>query len=350
MINEPGQEIWGEIAASLAGRKAMVAATVVRSTGSVPRRTGAKMLVKPGGAIQGTVGGGLFEALVVKDALAALEARTSVTKTYSFNPAGTGPQAFGAVCGGRAEIFLEVIVPSDRLLIVGAGHCGRALARMASQMDFSIIVADDRADFAVPERFPYEGVEAVLHLPPDYDGLPAPDDATYVALVSKGFVTDEAALRRVLSSPAPYIGMIGSCRKRDVVYERLRADGISEAQLARVHAPIGLEIGAETPEEIAVSILAEIIAARAKRRRGAAATTARDWAAEGEAGAHVAAAGAHRAAEPAAGDANVGAGATGEAGSNAGAASEHAGGSGALPRVENREVDELEPSDLDDLV
>jgi xanthine dehydrogenase accessory factor len=267
MSSEDKNNLWREIATAQRGRQPIVAATVVRSTGSVPRRTGAKMLVLPDGSIRGSVGGGLFESLVVKDALEALGRRASLTKTYSFNPKGSGPQAFGAVCGGRAEIFLEVIVPSDRLLIVGGGHCGQALARMASQMDFSIVVADDRAQFALPELFAYDAVESVLNLPADYEGLPEADADTYVALVSKGYITDEAALRRVLTSPAPYIGMIGSCRKRDIVFDNLRADGVPESQLARVHAPIGIEIGAETPEEIAVSILAEIIAVRAKRRR-----------------------------------------------------------------------------------
>ncbi len=265
-MHEETQSIWRQISVAHDERRPVVAATVVRSSGSVPRRTGAKMLVSAGGSIRGSVGGGLFEALVVKDALEALATGKSVTKTYSFNPTGSGPKAFGAICGGKAEIFLEVIVPTDRLLIVGGGHCGRALAKLAAAMDFSIVIVDDRAEFARPELFPFDAVERVLHLPADYDGLPEPDERTYVALVSKGFVTDEAALRRVLNSPAPYIGMIGSCRKRDIVYDRLRADGISELLLARVHAPIGLEIGAETPEEIAVSILAEIIAIRAKGR------------------------------------------------------------------------------------
>jgi xanthine dehydrogenase accessory factor len=269
MPQDSSDNLWGEIGTALESRRPVVAATVVRSSGSVPRRTGAKMLVFPDGSIRGSVGGGLFESLVVKDALAALEARKSVTNSYSFNPKGAGPQAFGAVCGGKAEIFLEVIVPRDRLLIVGGGHCGRALASMASELDFSIVVADDRPEFATAERFPFEGVESVLRLPPDYAGLPEPDPTTFVALVSKGYVTDEAALRRVLESPAAYIGMIGSCRKRDIVFDSLRASGVSEALLARVHAPIGLEIGAETPEEIAISVLAEIIAVRAKLRRAA---------------------------------------------------------------------------------
>jgi xanthine dehydrogenase accessory factor len=263
-----GQDnMWHEIAAAVAARAPVVTAAIVRDSGSVPRRTGARMLVYPDGHARGSVGGGLFEALVIRDALAALASGQSVTREYSFTPEGTNPHAFGAVCGGRAEVYLEVIMPPDRLLIVGGGHCGRALAQAASLLDFSIVIADDRAEYARLEDFPYPGIESVLHLPADYAGLPAPDEQTYVVLVSKGFVTDEAALRQVIQAPAAYVGMIGSRRKREVVFSRLRADGVSEEALARVHAPVGLEIGAETPEEIAVSILAEIIQARAERRK-----------------------------------------------------------------------------------
>lgn len=258
--------MWHLITAELAARRALIAATVVRDSGSVPRRTGAKMLIFADGRTEGSVGGGLFEALVVRDALELLRLDRSEIRTYSFNPEGVAPDAFGAVCGGRVELFLEVIKPPDRLMIVGGGHCGLALARMASLLGFSIVIADDRAEYAQADRFPFPGVEAVLRLPPDFEGLPAPDETTYVALVSKGFTTDEAALRRVLGSPAAYIGMIGSRRKRRVVFDNLLADGVTEERLAQVHAPIGLEIDAETPEEIAVSILAEIIQVRAQRR------------------------------------------------------------------------------------
>lgn len=260
-------KLWQEIAEALSARQSLVVATVVRDSGSVPRRAGSKMLIYPDGRTRDTVGGGLFEALVVQDALDALTCRQNLTKTYSFNPAGTNAAAFGAICGGRADIFFEVLMPPDRLLIVGGGHCGQALARIASQLDFSLVIADDREEFANASAFPYASVENVLHLPPDYAGLPAPDESTYVAIISKGFVTDEAALRRVIDSPAAYIGMMGSKRKREVVYENMRADGITDEQLSRVHAPIGLDIGAESPEEIAISILAEIIRIRAERKR-----------------------------------------------------------------------------------
>jgi xanthine dehydrogenase accessory factor len=261
-------QLWHDVATELAARRPVVVATLVRDSGSVPRRTGAKMLIFPDGSFRGTVGGGIFELLVIRDALAALKAGRSTTRSYSFNPKGVDVDAFGAVCGGRAEVFLEVVMPRDRMLIVGGGHCGRALAKAASLIDdFSLVVADDRPEFARPDDFPFPNVERVIHTPPDYSALPDPDQRTYVILVSKGFLTDEAALRRVINSPAAYIGMIGSLRKRAAVYDKLRATGITDAQLARVHAPIGLEIGAESPEEIAISILAEVIKIRSDRRR-----------------------------------------------------------------------------------
>jgi xanthine dehydrogenase accessory factor len=143
--------VWALVAAELAARRPVVVATLVRDDGSVPRRAGAKMLVHPDKRTTGTVGGGLFELLVVRDALAALRQGASVTRSYSFNPRGTAPNAFGAVCGGRAEVFYEVVMPADRLLIVGGGHCGRALAHAASVLNqFSIVVADDREEYARP--------------------------------------------------------------------------------------------------------------------------------------------------------------------------------------------------------
>ena len=292
-------DLWHAIAEAQAERRAIVVATIVRHSGSVPRRCGAKMLIHPDGSTLGTVGGGLFEQRVIRDALAALENGRSVTSGYSFKPnvesgssrslavaarnaarpndeprpEGSGPaandveitdQTFGAICGGRVDVFLEVVMPAERLLIVGGGHCGWALAQAASLLDFSIVVMDDRDEYSKPDDFAFRGVEAVLHLTPDFSGLPEPDARTYVVLVSKGFVTDTEALRRVIRSPAAYIGMIGSMQKRDTVFEKLRAEGISDELLARVHAPIGLEIGADTPAEIAVSILAEIIRERRK--------------------------------------------------------------------------------------
>jgi xanthine dehydrogenase accessory factor len=263
------QNPWDEIAGSLRARRPVVVATIVRDSGSVPRRSGAKMLIYPDRRTVGSIGGGLFELIIIRDALAVLNSATSVTRSYSFNPKFTSDDAFGAVCGGRAEVFLEVVMPPDRLLIVGGGHCGRAVARAASLLDFSIVVADDREEYAQVEDFQFPGVEAVMHLPPDFAGLPVPDERTYVVLVSKGYTTDGAALRRVIDTPAAYIGMIGSQKKRQTVYDELRSEGMTEQQIGRVHGPIGLDIGAETPEEIAISILAQVIQVRAQRRNAA---------------------------------------------------------------------------------
>jgi xanthine dehydrogenase accessory factor len=149
---------------------------------------------------------------------------------------------------------------------VGGGHCGRALAKVASLLHFDIVVVDDRPDYARPEDFPYPNVSQTLCAAPDFSDIPLPDENTYVALISKGYLSDEAALRRILDTSAAYIGLIGSKRKRDTVYENLRKDGISQERLERIFAPIGIEIGAETPEEIAISILAEIVRVRAKNR------------------------------------------------------------------------------------
>lgn len=261
--------LWAEIAAASLQRRPVVLATIVRSAGSVPRRQGARMLIDADGSTRGTVGGGLFESLVARDALSALSEGRSIVRRYSFNPEGEGPDAFGAVCGGNAEVFLDVILPADRLFILGCGHCGQALARMASLLGFTIVVADDRAEFAQRERFDSPGVELVLQSAEDFSNLPTADASTYVVILTKGHESDEAALRRVVRSPAAYIGMMGSERKRGIIFDRLRSEGVPEDAIARVHAPVGLQIGAETPEEIAVSILAQILAVRSERRKSA---------------------------------------------------------------------------------
>lgn len=221
------------------------------------------MAVLPSGETCGTVGGGLFEARVAADALAALAAGESGLKGYDFREAGSSPEAFGAVCGGRAELFLEVVTLPDRLLIVGGGHCGRALALAAVLLgDFRVTVVDDRPAFAGQGDLP--GAVAVVLSAPGFPDLAAGvGPETYVVLVSQGFATDQDALRRVISTDAAYIGMMGSRRKARRVLDALAGEGVPAASLARVHAPIGLEIQAETPAQIAVSILAQIIAVRA---------------------------------------------------------------------------------------
>jgi xanthine dehydrogenase accessory factor len=242
----------------------LVVCTVVKTQGSVPRHVGARLVVLPDGTTQGTVGGGLFEAKVVEDALACLQARSSETKTYDFRPEGASPEAFGAVCGGRSDIFFEVVAPHDLLLIIGGGHCGRALARAAALLsDLAVTLIESRD--ALTDREDLPASVTVSPAAPDFTDLRASiSSRTFVVLVTQGYTTDRDALRQVLlaeDSPA-YIGMMGSRKKVRTVREDLLAEGIPAEHLDQIHAPIGLEIGAETPAEIAIAILAQIIAVR----------------------------------------------------------------------------------------
>jgi xanthine dehydrogenase accessory factor len=239
------------------GRVAM--ATVVSAVGSTPRETAARMLVLPDGSTMGTIGGGKFESLVVADARNLLDSRgLPFTRDYAFVPAGES--SFGAVCGGTATVLVEVVERAPHLLVVGAGHCGRALARAARFTGWDVTVADERPAQLDPAAFP-EGVRLV-HVKDDYSDLPVPAPSDSVALVSRGHVTDGRAFRRLRGVPIAYLGMIGSNAKRKALFDELRAEGFTEAELNRAHNPIGLPIGAESPEEIAISIVAELIACR----------------------------------------------------------------------------------------
>jgi xanthine dehydrogenase accessory factor len=234
-------------------------ATVVTATGSTPRDATARMLVLPDGSTRGTIGGGKFESLVVADARKLLEDRgLPFTRRYDFVP--EGPNAFGAVCGGTATILLEVLERAPRLLVVGAGHCGRALARMATFAGWEVTVADERPEQLDPAAFPPGTALALVK--EDYADLPIPQPHGSVALVSRGHVTDGRAFRRLRGVPLAYLGMMGSNAKKKALWDELRAEGWTDAELARARSPIGLDIGAETPEEIAVAIVAELVQAR----------------------------------------------------------------------------------------
>jgi xanthine dehydrogenase accessory factor len=238
------------------GRYAKIAvATVVNASGSTPRGVGAKMMIFPDGSYRYSVGGGKFESLVIQDALQVLETGNPSVKTYSFNP--EGQYAIGAVCGGKAEVLIEMITNSPDLFVVGGGHVGQALIRAVSALDFNVTLIDDRLEFAqLRESNPKI---KLIHTPPDYSGIPEATPDTYICIVTKGYITDEAALRQVIKGPAKYIGMIGSRKKIQTVYANLERDGFDRSLFARIHAPIGDDINADSSEEIAISILAEII-------------------------------------------------------------------------------------------
>ncbi len=233
-------------------------ATVVHVTGSVPRHEGAKMLVYPDGSTLGTVGGGEMESRVRSEAQAALAERKPRTVHYQLSDPGDGDPG---VCGGSAEIFIEPIRPAVTLLVVGAGHVGRAVVKLGKQLGFFVVVSDDRIELCTPEEVP--GADLYLACPMnEITARMGLDAQTYIVLATRNVDVDVDGLPTLLAGPSAYLGVIGSRRRWMTTAQALAGRGISSEAIARVRSPIGLELHAETPEEIAVSILAEVIMVR----------------------------------------------------------------------------------------
>jgi xanthine dehydrogenase accessory factor len=232
--------------------------TVVRSEGSTPRHVGSKMLVFPDGHIVGTVGGGELEHRVLDEALLAMvEGRARMLRYTLAEPARGDP----GVCGGQVEVFVEPILPAPTVAVIGGGHVGKAVAHLAKWLNFRVVVSDDRAEFCNQETIP--GGDAYYVCP--MEELPSRlqiDGRTYLVLTTRGSSVDVAGLPALLQSRAAYIGVIGSRRRWETTVHELESHGIGREQLAKVRAPMGLELRAETPEEIAVSIMAEILMLR----------------------------------------------------------------------------------------
>jgi xanthine dehydrogenase accessory factor len=233
--------------------------TVVSTQGSTPQKAGARMLVHGDGRIVGTIGGGCLEAEMTWRAREAITARRPRLVSYDLTPDQAGDD--GLVCGGRMQVFIEPIEGTPVLCLFGAGHVAQPLARMAKNCGFRVEVADDRVKFANAERFP----EADAIVVDDWDAA-APrmtlGPSSYAVVVTRGHKGDADALRAVLGRGLRFVGLLGSRPKVVHIFAALEERGVSREELATVHAPLGLEIGAQTPEEIAVSILAEMIAVR----------------------------------------------------------------------------------------
>jgi xanthine dehydrogenase accessory factor len=242
-----------------------VVATLIAVEGSSPRHVGAKMLVLNDGETIDTIGGGPLERQVVADALDCLSCGTSRVARYGLREEGEG--ALGTLCGGEATVFLEAHAPGHTLLIVGAGHIGLALARAAEPLDYGVVVLDSRQEMVTRERFP-SAERLVCGDPADVLQLVSVDAGTHVVIVTHSHHHDAAALRSVLQSGAGSVGMMGSARKVHKIFAGLREEGVPDEVLQRVHAPIGLDIGAETPAELALSILSQIVAVRRGRAGG----------------------------------------------------------------------------------
>ena len=232
--------------------------TVVKSEGSTPRHVGSKMLVYPDGHIVGTVGGGDLEHRVHDEALIALaDGRARLLRYSLADPARGDP----GVCGGQVEVFVEPILPAPTVAIIGGGHVGKAVAHLAKWLNFRVVVSDDRPEFCNKDWIP----EADEHYVCPMDQLPSRlqiDERTYLVLTTRGSSVDVAGLPALLPSRASYIGVIGSKRRWATTVQELEKQGLEAEQLAKVRAPMGLELRAETPEEIAVSIMAEILMLR----------------------------------------------------------------------------------------
>lgn len=332
-----------EIARSLEKGEAIVTASIIGHAGSTPRGSGSKMLIRRDGSIAGSVGGGILEARVMRQARKLFEPPGAMFMDIDLS--GEEAAGSGMICGGAVTVFLEHLSPDpenrevfERLvgavggglravlatevsgeaedlrrgrrylftssddqsreparqaldfesaglletgggllvvepfaaphtaIIVGAGHVGLATARLAKSVGFRTVIMDDREEFANRERFPEaDEIRAPESFQGCFDGMRI-DESSFIVILTRGHVHDKTVLARALEARPGYLGMIGSRRKRDAIYEALVEEGVSRESLAGVHSPVGLPIGAQTPEEIAVSIVAEMIQVRAGMR------------------------------------------------------------------------------------
>jgi xanthine dehydrogenase accessory factor len=233
-------------------------ATIVHTNGSIPSYESSRMLVRDDGSIAGTIGGGCVEADVWAAAKEVMEQEQPRKMTFNLNH--EAEYDAGLICGGTLEIFVEPILPQPTLYIFGGGHVSSAVAKVASSAGFAIGIADDRASYANAQRFPMAS-EIYTTFEDAYAKI-RPNASSYLLIVTRGHKDDMRVLAWAVRTNARYIGMIGSKRKVISVYRALEREGYSPAEFERVHAPVGLDIGALSPEEIAVSISAELIAVR----------------------------------------------------------------------------------------
>ncbi|HLI70082.1 MAG TPA: XdhC/CoxI family protein [Ktedonobacteraceae bacterium] len=250
--------LYNEIQASLKRGEQVVVATVVKTMGAAPCGVGTKMLVRADGSAGGSFAGPRTDGKVIEAALQFLRDGHSGLNHIHLD-ADQG-EAVGS-CGATLEVFFEALRPEPRLIIAGAGYVAQALARLGHSLDFRIVVVDDRRDLADPAVFG-DAVQLTFGDIPETLHALEPDESSFIVIVTRGHHLDEEALRAALATEAAYIGMIGSPGKVKNIFKSLLRKGFSREALERVHAPIGLDLGAETPDEIALSIAAEILMQR----------------------------------------------------------------------------------------
>ncbi|MEM0216158.1 MAG: XdhC family protein [candidate division WOR-3 bacterium] len=244
--------------------KRVALSTIIDKKGSGPREPGAKMIVCEDGQTFGTIGGGNLERAIINESLNALklDKPMKVVLSLSNRDIEEGIKT-GLICGGELTVFIDIFRPNPKIILIGAGHVSQAIARIAEIIGFEIIVLDDDAQLANKERFPMAKEILVGDFSEILDNLKiGPYDFVVIAHGEPGH--DYLALERVLRKKPVYVGLLGSKTKALRLIERLRETGLEEKDLKPLHAPVGLDIGAQTPEEIAISILAEIILKRRK--------------------------------------------------------------------------------------
>jgi len=231
-------------------------ATIVQSIGSSPQKEGAKMLIRDDGSTMGTLGGGCLEAEVIQTARMAIIDGAPQTISIDLTE-----EAGGLVCGGRVLVYIEPNLQAPHVIILGAGHVGKALSKLAHFTGFRVTVADDRAEYANKGHFPEAQDLVVSPFEQVFDGLQVEEQA-FIVVATRGHNHDIDAVKAALKTQAGYIGLLGSRRKKALLAGKLEREGFSSADISRVIIPVGLDIGSVSPEEIAVSIMAQIIQRR----------------------------------------------------------------------------------------
>lgn len=234
--------------------------TITDASGSTPRGVGTRMIVKKDLEIIGTIGGGIIEAEAITLASQAMKSGEIIKKKFDLSKEQSS--GYDLICGGQLTILIEPMIPPEKLIICGGGHVGQALAKIADMLNFQIWIIDDREEFSNKELFPM----AYKTLSADkwenaFKDVPI-DDKTYIVIITRFHQGDEVCLRLALRTKARYIGMIGSKTKVKIIKEKLIEEGFPKENVENVHSPIGLKIGGSSPEEIAISIAAELIQTR----------------------------------------------------------------------------------------
>jgi xanthine dehydrogenase accessory factor len=246
-------EIYEEILRLKKEGRPSAVATIVQCVGSSPQKEGAKMLVRDDASIAGTLGGGCIEAEVIQVSLMAMKDGAPQTIPFDLTE-----KEGGLVCGGKVLVYIEPVIPEPRLIILGAGHVGKALSRIARFVGFKVSVADDRPEYANSDLLPDADEIVVNDFETVFEKMPAKRN-TYIVIATRGHNHDLYAVKAALRTEAQYIGLLGSRRKKALLFKALETAGISRDDISRVLIPVGLPINSVSPEEIAISIMAQII-------------------------------------------------------------------------------------------